>query len=205
MNVVRKERRFPIFTTLRAMLPGTSDKQAWEDEYAGGAWEGLGRGGDADRYAIILRHLIRRSTPSSLLDVGCGSGALLDFVARADLTHYTGVDISEEALKQAQAKASGIPSTRFIAATAEAYTPDRSYDVIVFNEVVFYLQDPLAVLESYQQHLAPGGLLLVSMLDCPLARLLWRKLSRGFVTTERTQVGDGSLSWSVRALSPKAA
>ncbi|MET0341099.1 MAG: class I SAM-dependent methyltransferase [Polyangiales bacterium] len=205
MSAVNKERRFPILTTLRAMLPGSSDKRQWEDEYAGGAWQGLGRGSDADRYAIILRHLIRRGSASSVLDVGCGSGALLDFVARADLTHYTGVDISEEALKQAQARAGRIPSTHFVASTAEAYTPDRLYDVIVFNEVVFYLQDPRAVLTSYQRFLAPDGLLLVSMLDCPLARLLWHKLSRGFVTTERTNVGSGALSWSVRALTIKAA
>jgi len=204
MKVVPKSVRLPFLTTLGAMLPGVSNKATWEREYAEGAWSRLGAGGDADRYAIILGHLLRRATTSSLLDVGCGSGHLLEFVSRADLTDYVGLDISEEAIKLAEAR--GFANASFHASTAEAYTPDRKFDVIVFNEVVFYLKDPRAVLTRYQSFLEPGGLLLVSMVECPLARLLWHKLSRAFVTTQRTQVGaGGALSWSIRALAPKPA
>jgi 2-polyprenyl-6-hydroxyphenyl methylase/3-demethylubiquinone-9 3-methyltransferase len=196
--------RFPILTTLAAMLPGVSNKDTWEREYAEGRWSALGAGGDSDRYAIILGHLIRRGTPSSLLDVGCGSGHLLEFVSHAKLTHYTGIDISEEAIKIAQQR--GFADTSFAASTAEDYTPTRKFDVVVFNEVVFYLKDPRAVLTRYQSYLEPGGLLLVSMVDCPLAHYHWHKLSRGFSTKQRTQVGaGGALSWSIRALEPKPA
>ena len=201
MNGVRKSSRFPIFTTLGSMLPGLSNKQAWEREYADGVWSQLGNGADADRYAIILGHLIRRPGPSSLLDVGCGAGHLLEFASRASLSDYVGVDISEEAIDRARAR--DLPRTSFVAATAEQYVPDRTFDVIVFNEVLFYLRDPRAVLTRYQTYLNPHGLLLVSMVECPFSRLLWHKVSRAFATTQRTQVTAGALSWSIRALTPK--
>jgi 2-polyprenyl-3-methyl-5-hydroxy-6-metoxy-1,4-benzoquinol methylase len=203
MEAIRKSSRFPFLTTLGSMLPGVSNKQTWEREYAEGAWRGLGTGDDADRYAIILGHLLRRANPASLLDVGCGSGQLLQFVSHAKLAGYVGVDISEEAITQARDR--GFDKATFCAGTAESYTPDRTFDVIVFNEVVFYLKDPRTVLERYQTYLEPAGLLLVSMLDCPFSLLLWHKLSRGFVTRQRTQVSGGALSWTIRALAPKAA
>lgn len=195
--------RLPIRSTFAAMLPGISSKETWDREYANGAWAGLNSDGDAGRYAILLGHLVRRGG-SSVLDVGCGPGRLLDFLSRGPLTTYTGLDISEEAIRVARESAKAAEA-HFAVSTAEAYSPDRKYDLIVFNEVVFYLQEPPAVLLRYHDYVEDGGQLLVSMFDCPYARLLWRRLGRVFDTTESTQVvKDRNHSWSIRALAPRA-
>ena len=36
------------------------------------------------------------------------------------------------------------------------------YDLIVFNETLYYFDDPVACVRRYLQHLKPGGLLVVS-------------------------------------------
>jgi len=194
--------RLPFRSTFAAMLPGISSKETWEREYANGAWSRLSSDDDAGRYAILLGHMVRREA-SSVLDVGCGPGRLLDFLARGPLTAYTGLDISEEAVRAAQ-KGQKFADATFLASTAEAYTPDRKFDLIIFNEVMFYLQDPRALLTRYHGYLNDGGQLLVSMMDCPYARFLWRRIGRSFETTEATKVTKGYVSWSIRALRPKA-
>ncbi len=189
-------------TTLAVMLPGASSKEAWEREYASGRWDSLRSADEANRYALILGHLVRRGGRPSLLDVGCGAGRLLEFISCLPLESYLGVDISEQAIQQARAL--NIPNASFDVGSAESFVPPRRFDVIVFNEIVFYLKDPNAVLLRYQQYLHDGGMMIVSMVDVPLSRMLWYRLGRVFETVETaTVVNVHKHGWTIRVLRPR--
>ena len=91
----------------------------------------------------------------------------------------------------------------FLAADCEDYSPAEQFDVIVFNEVLCCLRDPLRTVERYARSLNPGGLLLVSM--CTAARgsatILWR-LKRAYATVDEVRVvhSGRKVSWVCTAL-----
>src|SRR5439155_25726728 len=88
-----------------------------------------------------------------ILDVGCGIGT---YVQRfAELTaHPYGIDVSLERLRQARAK--GL--TRVLAAAGERLPfSDRSFDVVVFNEVIEHVADDRQAIADALRVLRPGG------------------------------------------------
>jgi len=94
----------------------------------------------------------------------------------------------------------------FLVADCEEYSPAEHFDVIVFNEVLCCLRDPLRTVERYARSLNPGGLLLVSM--CTAARgsatILWR-LKRLYATVDEVRVihSGRKVSWVCTALRPE--
>ncbi len=189
-------------STLVTLLPSLNSSAIWNREYARGDWETLHSEDEFSRYAIILGHLLRLPGPVALLDVGCGSGRLLELASRFALERYLGVDISAEALERARSL--GAACAEFALGSAETFSTESRFDAIVFNEVAYYLKSPGDVLARYQQLLRPGGILVVSMFDCLPANLAWRTLARRFDSIESTRVINTSKrAWDVRVLSPK--
>jgi len=45
----------------------------------------------------------------------------------------------------------------------EDYVPDEKWDVILFNEVLYYTFDPVLVLSKFEKALTPGGTFVISM------------------------------------------
>jgi 2-polyprenyl-3-methyl-5-hydroxy-6-metoxy-1,4-benzoquinol methylase len=107
----------------------------------------------------------------SILDLGCAGGTLALCLDRG-FSVYCGVDISDFAVAKARAEITGEGNHAgldcvFEASPVEAYQPSRTYDVIVFNEVMYYL-DLASISESlrrYAEHLSPEGVIIVSLKD----------------------------------------
>ncbi|HUI19002.1 MAG TPA: class I SAM-dependent methyltransferase, partial [Alphaproteobacteria bacterium] len=150
-----------------------------------------------------------------VLDIGCGSGQLFPLLDRRGIASYTGVDFSAAAIEAAAFRDARVG---FVVASAETFVPPAGvlYDAILFNEVVYFLGDPLAELARYAGFLAKGGVLIVSItrarpeggsfdrkidafwtaLDAPP----WQTLDEVFVSHK----GSGN-AWRLRALRPAAA
>jgi SAM-dependent methyltransferase len=72
-----------------------------------------------------LCRIIDPGRPFSINDLGCGYGALLEFLsARYGSFSYTGLDISADMVRAASGRAAGQANARFI----EAAMPDRAAD-----------------------------------------------------------------------------
>jgi SAM-dependent methyltransferase len=87
-----------------------------------------------------------------ILDVGCGSGELLDRLARVGFTHLTGADPfiaadgrSPRGVPLMKRELSGVPG---------------EFDLIMFNHSLEHVPDPVAALEVAAAKLAPGGVCL---------------------------------------------
>jgi SAM-dependent methyltransferase len=109
---------------------------------------------------------------SSLLDIGCGRGTLIEALReRAPDVSYTGLELSEESAQIATAK--GIDVMRRDLAEPLPF-PDESFDVVTFGEVIEHLFDPDSVLDEIHRILKPGGRLIVTTpnLACWLNRIL---------------------------------
>ena len=103
---------------------------------------------------------------ADVLEVGCGSGALLAQVVAAG-AHGTGVEPGVQAAEHAR--------SRGLAVIAEPFEPaqfaDRRFDVIFHHAVLEHVPGPIEFLRSQLELLGDDGLLVCSVPDCspPLA------------------------------------
>jgi ubiquinone/menaquinone biosynthesis C-methylase UbiE len=102
------------------------------------------------------------SDPSSVLDVGCGTGSLSALVAEAG-HRVTGVDLSPRMIDQARAKlsAAGLPARFLVGDGAAPPTGDERFDALLSRHLVWTLPDPEAALAGWTARIRPGGTLIL--------------------------------------------
>ena len=97
---------------------------------------------------------------SKVLDIGCGSGALLPFlsdkVGNSGLVH--GVDISNPLLELAKKYHSALENINFLNADAQSYNfKSLNYDNIVSRFGVMFFADPTKAFKNIRKSLKSGG------------------------------------------------
>jgi 2-polyprenyl-3-methyl-5-hydroxy-6-metoxy-1,4-benzoquinol methylase len=176
----------------------------WEAQYAAGRWDFLAQLSELGRFSILAGYICHLKPGGAVLDTGCGQGVLLRRLPSSCYSRYVGIDVSGSAISVAQKQQN--ERVTFLAADCEEYSPEEHFDVIVFNEVLCCLRDPLRTVERYARSQKPGGLLLVSL--CTAARgsatIRWR-LKRAYVTVDEVRVvhSGRKVSWVCTALRPE--
>jgi len=177
----------------------------WNADYADGKWRFLHEIDQACHYELIALYRSRLKPGGSILDVGCGEGILHDTIGLAQGLRYVGIDPSETAIEIAETTATG--NATFRVATAENFQTWEKFDVIVFNEVLYYCADPGAMISKYAGFLKPDGIFVVSMALCGirdgLTKLdVWHEIERhARITTEVSLVGPAA-GWVIKVLTP---
>lgn len=109
-----------------------------------------------------VRVVEKYAKKGSILDLGCGTGALASDLNPDCFESYLGVDASEAAIGIAQKR-----STRkinFEIGDLQHYKCKGKYDLIVFEESLYYV--PFfrqRLLRRYARYLRPGGLFIVTV------------------------------------------
>jgi SAM-dependent methyltransferase len=112
-----------------------------------------------------------KKAPATLLDVGAGSGILLE-AAQAEGYAPHGVELSHQLQRKAAQMGLDV-----IHGTMDAVPAGQSYDVITLIDVIEHVEQPLQVLQQIYAHLADEGVFMTVTPDRKslLARLLgWR-------------------------------
>jgi SAM-dependent methyltransferase len=115
------------------------------------------------RMRLVLETIDRYAPPGRVLDVGCGTGFLLERLAERGYSGV-GIDLSPESVEHASRRLEEIgASDRLSARVGSAYEPpDGPFDLICLTDVLEHLEDPRACLSALRDRLAPEGLLVVS-------------------------------------------
>lgn len=131
----------------------------WNKEFASGMWNYLDKSSsERARHEIIGMFCQQYSPKGRILDVGCGEGTLADFLNPAQKRKYLGIDISKEALKIGRQKR----DIHFQLTDAESFHTSQKFDVIIFNEMLYYVDDK-KILEKFSHFLNKGGLTILSV------------------------------------------
>jgi len=171
-----------------------NDKGRWDRSYAEGHWGFLDSIEQGPRHRVIADLLrAREDAASSVLDVGCGTGALVPHLPD-NVSRYVGIDLSSEAIRICRGRKDGHGDRTFMATSFDDYAPVESFEVIVFNEMLYYypMRRIPEVIARARGLLTPGtGSIIVSIHERSLKkRAVWRRLRACMVPTESTTAVD---------------
>lgn len=153
----------------RARVPPSGDVVRW---YRDNYWECYRDEQLGSARENIFEHVMRTLTqhhPSAgtLVDMGCGGGALLA-CAQRHRWKGVGIDVSPEAV--AAARARGLEA--WAHDCLRCPLPDESADAVTMVNVLDHLPDPFGALEEARRLLKPSGQLYIRVPNGPLHRVL---------------------------------
>ena len=96
---------------------------------------------------------------SSVLDIGCSNGGLLETLAKRGFNKLTGVDpapISPQFLREGS-------NVQYIQATINNFTSSLYYDVISLEQVLEHLVEPRTIIKKIAEMQMPGGLIYIGV------------------------------------------
>lgn len=114
-------------------------------------WLRYGAVNKVDSIETLLRDVGEK--PMSLVELGCGTGAVIMECQRRGLAReLTGIDYSHRAIEYLKTHSTGIHCV-VADVMAPAYAADREFDVVVVSHVLEHLEEPLAFLQSLRSKL----------------------------------------------------
>ena len=169
--------------------PQAVDAATWDREYRDGAWNYLSGIDSVAGLAAVMGYC-QHLAPRTILDAGCGEGLLAEKLRLLEHDYYLGLDISQEAVNRATRKL-GNSRMEFAVADLHRFESPRRFDAIIFNQSLYYLSQPDAVLKRYAAMLAPGGHFIISMTDQPRTRALWPLVEKALRTQDMMDTRQG--------------
>ncbi len=178
---------------------GLDRESRWNREYAEGGWDWLRNLDELAHHCVLAGYVSYLKRGGSVLDVGCGEGVFQEQLRGAE-GRYLGIDFAEPVRKAAHKETATI---RFAEADMNEFTTTERFDVIVFNESIYYLHDLMAGLRRYEQFLADDGVILISMHGKERNDALWAQIDERFTVLDAvTMTNRRGIRWTTKALVP---
>lgn len=115
---------------------------------------------------VFRRHLAGHSRPR-VLEVGCGTGFVLQALAAENRYRLTGSEAYIAGLRHARAR---LPAVEFVQADARDLPYESEFDAIGAFDVIEHISEDEAVLASIRRALKPGGIFVATV---PQHMWLW--------------------------------
>jgi 2-polyprenyl-3-methyl-5-hydroxy-6-metoxy-1,4-benzoquinol methylase len=177
-------------------------KTRWDHQYEKGKWEYLNDALEAERFQAVLTATQSYSANGSILEIGCGEGILQSRMKPDSYSRYMGIDLSEVAIQKAAHLCNG--HTSYQAADMETFTTEEKFDVVLFNESLYYAKKPLLLLQQYAGFLKPGGYLILSIYQTTDNQALLNRLSAAYAVKEEQVSTNERGSWCCQVYEKKA-
>ena len=139
-------------------------KQRWNRQYKSGRWDNLKGEKETIRYQRIIKYIDDFGTKKpKILDLGCGEGILCERMKNSDYSSFLGMDFSSVSIERA--KQLKLKDADFICADIHNFKPAEKFDVIIFNEVFYYIHESEKqnVLDRMIASLTDNGIIITSI------------------------------------------
>lgn len=180
-------------------------KKLWDEQYSSGAWDYLQSDKEREHYLVIIDFLFKHNIHASVLDIGCGTGVLYNYLkAHVDFhknaISYFGIDISDSAIAQAKENHG---DDLFATCDFEKQGVAGQYSCIIFNETLYYFNDVMAILSRcVKENMLHNGKLIISMVEYERHYTIWEMIETKYkVLDEMTVVNEEGTSWNVKMIS----
>jgi 2-polyprenyl-3-methyl-5-hydroxy-6-metoxy-1,4-benzoquinol methylase len=162
----------------------------WDWEYSHGVWDFLHNESEVPRLETLSK-MITGKPVKTILEIGSGEGLLGKYLPKSAYNHFLGIDISKEAIEKAKVYQSA--KMIYLPANMETYKATESFDLVIFNECLYYANNPIKLFNRYLQFVRPSGFIITSIADHPKHQKLLIKLRKQFncIQSETTNTGSG--------------
>ena len=131
------------------------------------SFDGQAKSYDTGRYGEHARHaysaivdILKTAAPRTVLDLGCGTGALLEQVIKMDsIDAAYGLDLSDKMLEQARGKLTGV--TLVQGDSEHLPFEDDFFDAVYCNDSFHHYPKPTAVLAEVKRVLKQDGIFIL--------------------------------------------
>jgi 2-polyprenyl-3-methyl-5-hydroxy-6-metoxy-1,4-benzoquinol methylase len=183
----------------RKVVPAPEQPGSMDEFYKNGGFDFLYSQEELSHYMVILGYIRYFGKQPAILDVGCGEGRLAELLDRHAYQDYQGIDISSVAIQRAQKKK--LPKARFSVADFQTWTPDRSYDLILFCESLYYVQQPQEVVGQYIPYLKKGGYMIISVYRFLDQERVWNSIDQRLKICAEDTLQNLHGTWDMRVYS----
>ena len=141
----------------------------WDAEYAAGLHDRYDGLSESARLGIVSAYAAKMAAGGAGLDMGAGAAVLAPLLSGAQApARYLAVDFSQVAIDRGVEKLGSLQNGPAQAEarcdSLENFTAgDERFDLIIFNEVLFFIEDAAAEVERYRRYLKPGGAVVISL------------------------------------------
>ena len=119
---------------------------------------------ESAEYRHRLYERVDLKNKDEILDIGCGTGAILRDMAEITNGRITGVDIDEEKLEIARNYTDDLDNVKIMNGDmADLPFDDNSFDLVTFHIVLVYVKDQRRAMEECVRVTKPGGTILASL------------------------------------------
>jgi 2-polyprenyl-3-methyl-5-hydroxy-6-metoxy-1,4-benzoquinol methylase len=115
-------------------------------------------------------------------------------------SRFTGIDLSAVAINTARQYEQ--QHIHFYQSDMQTFIPDGAYDIIAFNESLYYVKDPAAVFARYAQYLRANGAIIVTAFEHKHTAHLWPAIEAICRPEYKDLVSAHNHQWSVRMYRP---
>jgi 2-polyprenyl-3-methyl-5-hydroxy-6-metoxy-1,4-benzoquinol methylase len=170
----------------------------WNKQYKKGLWHNLNSDNERIRYDTIIEFILNYGIENpKIMDLGCGEGILYQRLKNLDYDYFLGMDFSSVSINTANQQV--LKNAEFICADIHSFTPDRLYDVIIFNEVFYYIHDSEKenVLDRMIAKLTDNGIIITSIFR--EGRGCWEYFEKKLTQLQFTTISnnDDNVYWKV--------
>jgi predicted TPR repeat methyltransferase len=171
-------------------------KERWNHQYASGKWEGLKNEVELDRLLVVRDWVWSIGNKLNILEIGCGEGIFTPML-QGRFQSYTGVDVSDFAISKAIKTAA--PNESYLVADMDNHHWQQNFDVIIFNESIYYSTDLNRLLKViYSPMFKAGCVFIFSIHSFPKSDKVWEIIENHLGKGEEKTVINNHSKWILK-------
>ncbi len=140
-----------------------------------------------------IRKYLSDKSYSKLLDIGSGTGYLIDMLSKERDAEFIGLDLSPEMIKQAESK--NIKNAKFVEGRSDNLPFENdSFDIVTCSQSFHHYPETDKPMQEAKRVLKPGGLYILSDTGCGPFKMLGVKVD-SFIYRHFSNTGDCNISY----------
>ena len=111
---------------------------------------------DQEELSIVIDK-IKKTSPKSIIDIGCGNGKITEWIAKQTQTLCSGIDISSQAIKNAKERTKNNKLLKFEEGNLNELKEFKKQDCVIFLDTLYYSNNLKNTISQAHELLNEGG------------------------------------------------